>query len=1105
MHEKRSKMLAALAVGALCLTAAPASAAAADGLAGGVHYASDLDWVIGENGWGPVERDFSNGARAVPDPDRKPISIRGTQYPKGLGTHAPARIVYDVERECTQLLGYVGIDDSQSGKGRVDFVISVDGVEKYREARSGSDPAARVNLDLRGAELVELRAETGPEGNGNDHADWADMRFNCTGSFLAQPLTLTSHGTDLSLLAPGSPVTIAVEGANPLAPVTVRFGDTSVVANADEGGRAVATFSVPADASAGEYTITASGAAPFGATAEGSIAAHIVAVSSEKYHVDCSASSSGDGSAAAPFRSLAELSTVSSFQPGESVLFKRGTACVGTFAPKGSGLGTAPIVVAPYGDGDTPATIDGAGALAGIHLLNVSNWTIDGMRVTNPGTPDRRRVGILVEIDDGTVRSGVVLTDNHVEDVAGWSDKTSLGNAFSRSAGISVLGDGIGAFDGITITGNTVNDTAAGGIKLSAPDTTRRYNTDVYVARNSIHDVGGDGIVIHNSDKPVIEYNSAIDLGHGKYPFLKGNFAGMWPYNSVDPLFQYNVVGNSTGSTYDSTAWDCDMKIKGSCTFQYNYSYGNAGGFYLDCISGCGTASTPTDTVLRYNVSQDDCRIAGSSGGPGLHLIYNNTFSCTRAFEDDMTAPREVTNNIIIAPSGTLKTTDAVYASNAYFGGITPPATETGAIIGDPGLIAAGSGQQTRELPGYQLAVGSPLLGAGTPVADAGTQDFFGNPVPAGAPNIGAYQGAGVERAALPFASLVNQTAVASKANPRNGQFTADHRMFSAESLAEAGLEVGSPATAHGVEIDWHPHAVGTPDSIKASGQEVALSGAADELVILGFSAGSVSTGTATVHYQDGTSGQIDFRLPVWTATSTSAEDTVLVAGAESHLQRTRPYLGGTVSTLDTAASVFAQRIPLSGKPVASVTLPAGSSMPGEGITLFGMALHGEGEQPAAAVSLSASSVTAGESVKVSGSGFVAGESVRIELHSDPVLLATIDADGAGAFAATVRIPADAATGAHRIVVTSASGVTAEAALTVGAASGGAGTGGAGTGGAGSGGATTPGGSASPTGTVSDGDLARTGGALPIWALGAAAALLLAGSLFVARRRAHGE
>src|SRR5690606_17547334 len=349
---------------------------------------------------------------------------------------------------------------------------------------------------------------------------------------------------------------------------------------------------------------------------------------------------------------------------------------------------------------------------------------------------------------------------------------------------------------------------------------------------NNIREVGGDAIVIHNSQDPVIEYNSAIDIGHGEYPFLKGNFAGMWPYNSVNPLFQYNVVGNSVGSTYDSTAWDCDMKIKGTCTFQYNYSYGNAGGFYLDCISGCGTASTETDAILRYNVSQDDCRLAGSSGGPGLHLIYNNTFSCnTRPFEDDMNAPREVKNNIFIAPGGVLKDDKGVYANNAYFGGIQPPASETGSVVGDPKLVAAGSGQYTRELPGYRLAVGSPLIGAGVPIEDAGEHDFFGEPIPA-TPNIGADQSSGVQEGALPFRATVNTTSVASNANPRNGAITSDYRMLSAEALDEAGLKVGEKAKAFGVDIDWHPTAVGIPDAIKAAGQSVALSGEGDSLIV---------------------------------------------------------------------------------------------------------------------------------------------------------------------------------------------------------------------------------------------------------------------------------
>jgi hypothetical protein len=950
-HNRRTRLLAAAALSALCVTAAPFPAAAADGLAGGVHYASDLDWFSADNGWGPVERDFNNGARAVPDPDRSALSIRGTVYDKGLGTHAPSKVVYDLGGECRQLLGYVGIDDSQGGKGRADFVVDVDGEERFRQERTGTDPAGRVNIDLRDAQRVELRAEPGPEGNGNDHADWADLRINCAEDFLAQPLALTPRDVDLSLLAPGAPVSIAVEGVSPLVPVTLSFGGDEIVANADEEGRAVLTFVVPADTEPGEYRISACGEAPFGVRAEGAIEARVVGVSDRTYFVDCSAPVAGDGSEGAPFATIEDLSSVGAFSPGESILFRRGTECTGTFAPTGSGLDTAPIVVGAYGEGEERPTINGAGGLAGLRFTNVSNWTVAGLRVTNPGTPDVRRTGILYEITDGSVRSGVVVTDNHVEDVAAWSDKRTNTQAYVQSAGIVVRGDGVGAFRGVTVTDNVVNDTGAGGIKLSAPDSTKQYNTDVYVARNSLSDIGGDGIVIHNSDAPLIEHNSALNLGHGKYPFAGGNFAGMWPYNSVDPLFQFNVVGNSVTSSYDSTAWDCDMKIKGSCVFQYNYSYGNAGGFYLDCVSGCGTASTETTVILRYNVAQDDCRLAGSSGGPGLHLIYNNTFSCiSRPFEDLMSAPREVRNNIIIAPGGELRTTDAVYSHNAYYGGIQPPSGEENAITDDPMLVAAGSGQQTRELPGYRLAVGSPLIGAGAPIEGAGDQDFFGNPIPGGAPNVGAYQGEGVDAGALPFADLVNQTSVANLGNPRNGAITSDYRAFSEEALAEAGLRTGETVEAFGTELDWHPNEVGTPDTVKSSGQRVALEGDGDALVVAGFSTGAVGSGTATVHYQDGTNEEVVLELPSWSETSVDDQDTVLLAQTEWHLRRSAPYLNGTVTQVAEPSSVFAQRIPLSGKPVESVTLPQGSPMVDEGLSLLAVSLTAQASQVDVAV-----------------------------------------------------------------------------------------------------------------------------------------------------------
>ncbi|MFF2710764.1 hypothetical protein [Paenarthrobacter sp. NPDC058040] len=109
-------------------------------------------------------------------------------------------------------------------------------------------------------------------------------------------------------------------------------------------------------------------------------------------------------------------------------------------------------------------------------------------------------------------------------------------------------------------TGNEVNDAGAGGIKLAGDTST--YHRNVYIGHNEIHEVG-DGIVVHDSDAPLVEHNSGLNLGMGKYPFIAGNFAGMWPYNSRNTLFQHNVVGNSVTSTYDSTAWDCDINVVG--------------------------------------------------------------------------------------------------------------------------------------------------------------------------------------------------------------------------------------------------------------------------------------------------------------------------------------------------------------------------------------------------------------------------------------------------------------------------------------------------------------------------------------------------------------
>lgn len=63
-----------------------------------------------------------------------------------------------------------------------------------------------------------------------------------------------------------------------------------------------------------------------------------------------------------------------------------------------------------------------------------------------------------------------------------------------------------------------------------------------------------------------------------------------------------------------------------------------------------------------------------------------------------------------------------------------------------------------------------------------------------------------------------------------------------------------------------------------------------------------------------------------------------------------------------------------------------------------------------------------GDLIAVTGTGFGPNETVTIELHSDPVTLATATTDASGAFTASGTIPVDTPPGDHSIVVTSESG-----------------------------------------------------------------------------------
>ncbi|WP_115787994.1 endo-alpha-N-acetylgalactosaminidase family protein [Arthrobacter silvisoli] len=142
-------------------------------------FASDHPWVSASNGWGPVEKDMSNGEQG--SGDGRPLTLNGTVFAKGLGAHANSTIRYYLGGYCTTFTAVVGIDDAQATRGSVRFSVAADGTTKATTPVLGPASAPLpLTVDVSGARYVDLVADDAGDGNGNDHADWADAKFTCS-------------------------------------------------------------------------------------------------------------------------------------------------------------------------------------------------------------------------------------------------------------------------------------------------------------------------------------------------------------------------------------------------------------------------------------------------------------------------------------------------------------------------------------------------------------------------------------------------------------------------------------------------------------------------------------------------------------------------------------------------------------------------------------------------------------------------------------------------------------------------------------------------------------------------------------------------------------
>lgn len=343
------------------------------------------------------------------------------------------------------------------------------------------------------------------------------------------------------------------------------------------------------------------------------------------YYVDCQ-SGSDERAGQTPdtaWKSTAKVSGVA-LQPGDSVLFKRGTRCSGALAPRGSGTEALPIRAGAYGSGPLPVIEADAGSDAAVRLFDQQGWHISNIETVS-GNP----YGIFISGSKGRLRH-FRLKDLVVRDVTG-TPKTKRAGLVTISAPAGVAIEDV-VIDGVTAS----NTTQWAGIVVSGGSREDRIR-DVTVRNSVVHDVDGDGIILFSVDGGLIERSAAWRTG--LQPRLTiGTPNGIWTWTCNKCIVRHTEGFWTDSPGVDGGVYDIDW---GNDDNVVEENYGHDAMGYCAAVFAAGKRVTAS-SVIRNNLCLDNGRspklarrqgdlyISTWDGGKldGVE-IYGNTFIWT--------------------------------------------------------------------------------------------------------------------------------------------------------------------------------------------------------------------------------------------------------------------------------------------------------------------------------------------------------------------------------------------------------------------------------------------------------------------------------------------
>jgi hypothetical protein len=328
------------------------------------------------------------------------------------------------------------------------------------------------------------------------------------------------------------------------------------------------------------------------------------------YYIDCA---QGDDSAsglapAAAWRTVAKVSG-RTFQPGDSVRFRRGTSCPGMLWPKGSGRAGAFITLAAWGSGPLPVIQSGPRNEAALKLFDQQFWRVENLEFSG-GEP----YGILVSGASG-VLSGIHIVDVVVHDVTG--------TPTMKDTGLIVIGHGgkEQRFDDVLIDGVTAYRTSqwagilVGGAKFGfIPEEFR--STNVVVRNCTVHDVQGDGIVLFEVNHGRIENSVAWHTGMQETETI-GTPNGVWTWMCRDCTVEGNEVFLTDSPGVDGGAFDIDYGNDDNGVVG-NYGHDTQG----YCVAVFAAGWVTRNSVVRDNVCAGNGRSPRLARRQGAIFLY---------------------------------------------------------------------------------------------------------------------------------------------------------------------------------------------------------------------------------------------------------------------------------------------------------------------------------------------------------------------------------------------------------------------------------------------------------------------------------------------------